>query len=216
MNTFKVILVTLLMLIIINISFLDWKVFIGEKTRINQESSNTYKNPSPLPAEITSNSIEENVCSLSCQNMIKEATSSIKTNTISNQNIPQTIYLPPKNNDIYIPLGVGSIKNTTWTDLSGIESQINSDDYKDAKEIYFEATLRIPTGNGKVFARLYNITDNHPVWFSDVSGEGQSGVLVRSGKISLDKGNKLYRVQMYTTLGYESILDNARIKIIFI
>lgn len=117
--------------------------------------------------------------------------------------------------EYYIPLGGNATTtNDQWEDMPGVETIIDTAAYPSIKTVYFEASVRIPTKNGRVYARLYNVTDKHPVWFSDVSTESDISNLVISSPITLDSGNKLYRVQMKTTLRYASILDFARIRII--
>ena len=78
----------------------------------------------------------------------------------------------------------------------------------------FEAFLRIPTGNGRAYAKLYNVTDKHDVWFSEVMVEGGNTQRVESKNIGLDAGRKIYRVTMKTAMGYEAVLESARLKII--
>ncbi len=79
--------------------------------------------------------------------------------------------------------------------------------------IYFEVSLRIPTGTGQAYARLKNVTDNVSLFESEVSTSGTTGALVSSGKLPLPYTTKLYRVQLKSTLGSQVVLDNARIKI---
>ena len=62
--------------------------------------------------------------------------------------------------------------------------------------------------------RLYNVTDKHPVWFSDVSLEGGTPALLISKPITLDSGNKTYQVQMKTSLKFQAFLDQSRLHII--
>lgn len=116
--------------------------------------------------------------------------------------------------ETYVPLGSGRTSMDQWEDLKGIESYINTESYPPMTNVYFEVALRIPTKNGRVSARLYNVTDNHPVWNSEVSTENETSTFIGSRSLQLDPGNKLYRVQLKTTLKYESLLDFARIKII--
>lgn len=116
--------------------------------------------------------------------------------------------------EIYIPLGSSSTKATNWTDATGVEAYVDTNNFSAIKSAIFEASLRIPTANGKVYARLYNVTDQHPVWFSDISTISNTGSLLNSNPITLDQGNRLYRVQLKTDLGFDSNLDFARIKLI--
>ncbi len=115
--------------------------------------------------------------------------------------------------EYFIPFGSGSTQNDQWEDISGVEAYIDTASYAQIQTVYFEVSMGIPTKNGVVYARLYNVTDKHPVWFSEVSTDSDTSKLVAT-QIKLDNGNKQYRVQMKTTLKYPSILDFARVKII--
>jgi hypothetical protein len=114
----------------------------------------------------------------------------------------------------YIPLGAGSTESDQWEDVNGAESYIDTANYGQITSAYFEASMHIPTKNGIMSARLYNVTDKHPVWFSDVSTDADKSTRITSAKIKLDTGNKLYRVQVMTSLKYPSLLDFARIKVV--
>lgn len=115
--------------------------------------------------------------------------------------------------EYFIPLGSGSTQNNQWEDIPGVEAYIDTNSYSQIQTVYFEVSMGIPTKNGVVSARLYNVTDKHPVWFSEVSTDSDTSKLVAT-QIKLDPGNKQYRVQMKTTLSYTSVLDFARVKII--
>ncbi len=117
--------------------------------------------------------------------------------------------------EIYIPFGSGSTKSLDWVELAGVESVIDSADYPNTKSMIFEASLKVPTANGRVYAKIFNVTDKHDVWGSEVSSEGPTSYRAESANITLSPGRKLYRVMMKSTMGYEAILDWARIKINF-
>lgn len=199
---------TLFVLIAGNLIYLDLNLILKK-----QEEKVTVPSIVVEEAElVTPGEKQEPVgCSASCLQAIYEATASIKLPTMEKQT--QTPVVTTK--EVFIPLGTGSTRSTSWTDIGGIEAYIDTAKYVKIKEANFEATLRIPTANGKAFARLYNVNDKHPVWGSEVWGEGQSGLMVKSGNISFNSGNKLYRVQMYSTMGYEAFLDSARIRIVY-
>lgn len=116
--------------------------------------------------------------------------------------------------ELYIPLGKGSVSNMNWVELGGVEAVIDMDRYPDVESVIFEASMRIPTANGKAYAKLYNVTEKHDAWFSEVWAEGSEGYRAESGKVILSPGRKLYRVKMKSTMGYEAILDLARLKIL--
>lgn len=116
--------------------------------------------------------------------------------------------------EYYIPLGSGSTNKTNWEDLIATETYIDPTGYPNYKEAYFISSLRNPTQNGLLEAQLYNVTDKHPVWGSNVILNGPQSQTISSGKITLDTGSKLYRVQIKSSLSYLVYLDNAKIRII--
>lgn len=151
-------------------------------------------------------------CPSSCISQIKEATASIKlvqpTPLPQPQAVSQSI-----SGEFFIPLGSGTNSTNDWADLAGVQAYVDSTKYGRIKSVVFEASLRIPTGNETAYARLFNVTDKHPVWFSEVSLDGGTPKLLISQPITLDLGNKLYQVQMKTSLKFPAVLDQARIHI---
>jgi hypothetical protein len=113
----------------------------------------------------------------------------------------------------YISLGGGSTQSQDWVEIPGAEVTIDTENYPSIQRVTFEAYLAIPTANGAVSAKLYNVTRQHDVWFSDVSGETEK-ITGKQANISLDPGKNLYRVKMKTTMGYQAVLSNARIIIL--
>ncbi len=161
-------------------------------------------------------------CGPACQRVLERKIENIADAVATIAALPQpststtkaTATKAPQPLENYVPLGTGSTTNNEWEDISGAEGYINTQSYPNISTVYFETSLRIPTKNGRVYARLYNVTDKHPVWNSEVSTDQDKSTFVGSSPITLDAGNKVYRVQMKTTLQYESILDFARVKII--
>lgn len=145
---------------------------------------------------------------------IYEATSSLK---LAN---PTTVPAPERQIDTtssvkeyYVSFGSGSSTSDEWTDVGGLQAYVDSGQYGKIKRVIFEASVLIPTGNQRAYVRLFNVTDKHPVWFSEVSHEGGSPSLLLSQPITLDEGNKLYAVQMKTSLKYRADLAQARLHI---
>ncbi len=211
-SRFEKIVIAILLIFLLNLIFLNMRVFWPEKES-TMISSLIEKEVVQEPAIVTSDSVvaESDLCPEACLEMINQATASgfsqapIETKTIIQQTGVK---------EIYIPLGSGSTESMEWVELVGIESVIDMANYPNVKEIIFEASLRIPTANGKMYAKLFNVTDKHDVWFSEVEAEGSSGYRAESAKITLSQGRKVYRVKIKSTMGYEAILDSARIKIL--
>ena len=110
--------------------------------------------------------------------------------------------------------GGGSNSTDDWTDVAGLQVEADSTKYGDIKSVVFEAKVNTTTGNQIAYVRLFNVTDKHPVWFSDVSIDGGSTKLLVSKPITLDSGNKLYQVQMKTSLKHQANLISSRLHII--
>ena len=125
-----------------------------------------------------------------------------------------TMPLTKVSREYYIPLGSGSTKSSDWEDLNGVEAVIDMNNYPNPKSIIFETSMYIPTGNGEVKAKLYNVTDQHDAWSSEVTSSGSTSQRNEANNISLAPGRKLYRVMMKSSMSYPAILDSARLKII--
>lgn len=200
----KAFLLVFFLLALINLLILDIKVFrkVGER-EINFATPQVEKTPG-VSTSPTPGLGEETLCPAACLEAISEK-------------YPTPIMTPLVQagaKEFYVPLGSGSTKSTDWVELTGVEGVVDLANYPNVKSVIFEASLRIPTANGKTYAKLYNVTDKHDVWFSEVWAEGSSGYRAESANISLSPGRKLYRVMMKSTMGYEAILDSARLKII--
>ncbi len=137
-------------------------------------------------------------------------------NVGSNNNLVTTIATQQTGGvkDLYIPLGSGNTQAKDWTNIPGAEAEIDFGKYQNIKEIHFEASVLIPNTNETVAVRLYNVTDNHPVWYSQVTSTSSNNNYLISGPISYDFGLKLYQVQMQTQLQAPANLVQSRIHII--
>lgn len=177
------------------------------------------QNQKPLVAAITTTpSVSIQKCPLSCLDVINEATASVKitpsaiktaTNTeTTNANVPQT-------KEFYFPLGSGSSTANDWTDVPGLQIYVDTSKYAKIKSAYFEASVNVPNTVEDVYVRLVNATDQRPVWFSDLFfPSGTTTTYLVSPAITLDSGNKLYKLQMKTQLKAPAFLNQARIHII--
>ena len=200
-------------LVLINLLFLDAFILKGQKTEVIEKT--------------VSVPIVSNVCPASClsaiSNATKEAALSVKpTFPPAGGPTPTPTSVPPTQapvssssvKEFFVPFGTGSNSSDDWQDVGGLKATIDSANYGSIKTVAFEASVRIPTGNETAYVRLYNVTDKHPVWFSDVSLEGGTPALLISKPITLDTGNKIYQVQMKTSLKYQAFLDQSRLHII--
>lgn len=204
----RTVLVILGICLAFDIIFLNFKAFSGQE---KQPIVHPVATPTLADQKEVVLNGEKDSCPASCLSAIKESTKQAEkkspqpTKEVSSKTAVK---------EIYIPFGSGSTKSTDWVELAGMESVLDSANYPNIKSMIFEASLRIPTANGRIYAKLYNVTDKHDVWGSEVSSEGPTSYRAESANITLSPGRKLYRVMMKSTMGYEAFLDWARIKII--
>ena len=139
------------------------------------------------------------------------------TTSISVQSTPSSpkVIKNPNTTNAYINIGFGTNQSSDWTDVFGATTTADIGEYKNIKEVRFEAFVNVPITNGTVSVRLYNKTDKHPVWNSEVTHEGTVDTYhFISPIISYDTGPKLYQVQMKSQLGIVANLVQSRIAIV--
>ena len=206
--SFQTIFRTLVFLVLINILFLDIFLFKNQKTEIIERT---------VPIPVVSDSCPGS-CISEINNATKNATLLNKSDLISSPSPKAKSILKTQTSSLvkefFVPFGTGSNSSDDWQDIPGLEATLNLANYENIKTVTFEATVRIPTGNEIAYVRLYNATDKHPVWFSDVSLEGGTPQLLISKPITLDSGNKTYQIQMKTSLKSPAFLDQSRLHII--
>ena len=213
-SPFKFFVIFFMFLVLVNLGYIDVLTFFGEKSEVAQKTVSLKSSITPAAQKAVQ---ENDICPQSCVAQIHEATASYKP--ISQPSATTTSKTAPvstsKVKEFFVPFGSGSSSAGDWQDVLALQSYIDSANYGDIKSIAFEASVHVPTGNQTASVRLFNATDKHPVWSSEVlfNGGGTPQFLV-SKPITLDQGNKLYQVQMKTQLQFQAILDQARIHII--
>lgn len=200
----KGMLVLVALVILLDLGFLNWMAFKEKKSPETKVETKVEPFFTPSPVSLST-------CPASCLSLINEATMSIKLPTPAPSIKTTPVGFSVK--EFFISFGSGSSRAADWEDIGGLVAYIDSSKYGKIKSVVFEAAIQIPNGNQGASVRLYNATDKHPVWFSDVYLEGGTPKLVTSQPITLDQGEKLYQVQMKTTLKDTAILNQARIKI---
>ena len=91
-----------------------------------------------------------------------------------------------------------------------MEAIIDTRDYTNITSVQFEAFMHLPHANGMMFAKLYNVSDEHDVWFSELTAD-TSEITRYVADITLDEGENTYRVHMKSSLRDLANLVNARI-----
>ncbi len=181
-----------------------------------------------LPGNINLPNIAQNSCPKSCLDQINLNLISPKASNASSVIQPTVIVTlapstvptasptpaPVKSvKEFFIPLGTGTGNSADWTVIDGIGAKIDPSDYGDIKQITFEVTARIPTGNQTIWIRLYNANTYQSVVGSDMTLSGGTTTLLISSPITLSSGNNLYQIQMKTQLQAITNINMARIRI---
>lgn len=205
-------------LLVLNLIYLDILLIqgIGSKQTIIQKFE-SITNQTPVPPSTPA----QNVCPQGCITQINQALASTKPVVLSPTATPAPVNnQPPLQNtagqvkEYYVPFGSGSGSSTDWQDVAGLSASVDSAAYGNIKSVKFEASLHIPTGNETASVRLFNSTDGHPVWNSELNFNGNTNsVLLVSPSVSLDSGSKTYKVQLKTQLQYSAVLDQSRLHI---
>lgn len=161
------------------------------------------------------------ICGLVCQETIAQkiseaiATISGKETVKETTIVKETTQQVSQSQIIYIPLGGGgSTTSQDWADVANAEVWLDVADYTNIDKIYFEGFIKVKHGNGKVYARLYDVTHSIAVQGSEIETTSENYTLVESGSLNLWRGKNLYRVQIKSLTGYEAFFDSGRIKII--
>lgn len=199
-------------LIILNLIYIYSVILRKPEPTIIEKVVNITKPPNSPESNITQ--VTDQLCPQTCIAQIYEATSSSKTQPTATPTVSPTPETVSTVKEFFIPFGSGSSLAGDWEDIKGIQATVDTANFLGLKSVTFEASVRIPTGNEIAYIRLYNVTDKHPVWDSEVSLEGGTPKLLVSKPITLDSGSKLYQVQMKTSLKFQAIFDQARLHIL--
>lgn len=222
MEKFKWFLVIFLCGIILNVFLLYYFLFSLRNEIMSlkkEEDTPSINNVNLEPTVSTAPVVSTNSGTLACSDCLtqiadlKQQLAKISTPVI--KETQKTVSTPVDTyvKEYYVYIGDGNSTAKDWTDVSWLKVDIDTAKYKKIKSVRFEGTLSNPSGVGTVSVRLFNKTDQHPVWFSDLSMEGPTDTFKQSDSITLDSGNKTYQVQMKSTLGAKVFAYSARVKI---
>lgn len=199
----------LFLLLFINSVILDVYFFLSTTKKPAKLSPQQVEIPKTIQNQVATQAVPD-FCPNACTNQIDALKSTV--NTLKQASSTQVI-TTGASKEYFVAFGGGSNSTDEWADVSGLTAGINSTAYGSIKEVRFEASVYIPTGNETAYVRLFNKTDQHPVWFSEVSLSGGTPQLLISDPITLDSGQKTYQVQMKTTLKFQAVLSQARVHI---
>lgn len=202
-------------LVALDISWLRAQRYQGETIPLAQPA------PSPISTPTTTTPSEADICGPVCQQTIDQKVSEAMTTLSGKETVKETTVVQKTTETvsqptvIYIPLGGGgSTTSRDWADVGNAEVYLDISDYPNLDRAYFEGFIRIKHGNGRAFARLYDVTHSIGVQGGEIYTNNESFTLVESGSLSFWQGKNLYRVQVKSLNGYEAFYDSGRIKLI--
>lgn len=213
-----IILVLVAVLVAANLIILDINWFKQQKesrvakTEFNSETINT-------PISSTTSAVPDS-CGNICQQTIEEKISQAMATVSGKETIKETkaVEKPSKETSqakvVYIPLGgSGSTTSTSWADVGNAEVYFDLSDYPNLSEARFEGFIKVKNGNGKAFARLYDVTHSIGVQGSNIETTSENFTMVSSDPLAIWQGKNLYRIQVKSLNGYDAYLDSGRIKL---
>lgn len=192
-------------LLFVNILAIDYWIYTTDFQ--NPKKLETSKQPT-VQKTVTTN---VQSCPQSCISYIQEATASSVVSETTTGGVSKTSQI----REFFIPIGSGTNSSSDWEDVAGLQVVVDTAQYGKIKNAYFEVSVNVPNGNEIVYVRLYNVTDKHPVWFSELTFvNANTAQQLTSDNITLDSGNKAYKVQMKTQLKIPASLNSSRIRIL--
>lgn len=213
----KVLTIGIIFLIVANLLVLDF-VWINQRKEeaITEQEIETLPTtfPSPTPTLSTSKITPPEGCAEDCLNYldqkIEEALEGVSAETTIIQAQPT-----PSSKVVYITIGgSNSTNSTSWADIPGTDFYFDLADYPTAKGVRWEISLSSFLAGNLVYARLYDVTNNRAVDFSELSSDSGTSELKRSVDLAIWRGNNLYRVQGKSSTGNPAYLDSPRLRVI--
>lgn len=194
----KTVVIILAVFAIANLLILDILIFRTDKNDV----------PKHELASVSESEQTQDSCGEDCQDYIDEQISQLETNVIS-QDIQNNSV-----EEVYIPLGTATTQLANYQSVPGLEAQIDSTKYPNIATATFEATVTNPNASQQVWLQLFDATNNHPVWYSQVTYQGGGSSTLISSPITLSQGNVTYQVQAQTQLQAPAQITNARVHLI--
>lgn len=172
-------------------------------------SSNNLQTPIPSPSPADTNN------GVSTINKVIDSTPGPSPTVIPTVSpTPAQTVVQTANKEIFVPLGTGQTRSNTFTNLYGLEVNLDTTKYLNIDHVTFEAAIWAEGGNGRAWAQIINVTDNNPFIESQISNPTSTPTLKTSNYIPIPSGTKLYRVQAKSEFSdYYAHVENAHLKI---
>ena len=204
--------IAIFVIALVDLIYLNWWVLKSQKLEAGSENLTLEQTANDLKQ--TSGSPEPIADSSPSPSASPEVETEVKTETKTVVEKQTQTVIQTAQKEIFIPMGSGSTTSNSFVDLNGTDVAIDTSKYSTIDQVVFEASLRVEGGNGKATAKITNVTDNNPLFESEISTTSGTATVKTSGKIPIPQGVKTYRVQAKTDLvNFPARVENARIKI---
>ena len=194
----KSFLVPLLVLILLNLLYLDYRFFF-------QPPAPTIPLPlvSPLP------SISPTSTPFTVKTSPTPTTLSPLPTTV-----PQTRPLSSITQIIYIPLGSGADTTSTfWTAISGSEFTLNLADYPTGAQVHWQANLKSRDPGSRCYSRIYDTTHSRAVDYSEQSTTSTAFDTLTSQPLAIWAGENHYRLEIKSLTSTPCTLSSPKLTI---
>lgn len=163
-------------------------------------------------------------CGVECQKYVDLKVAEVQSSKVAKSSptpvpTPKVVYQAvPKTKTrtvsyVTVP-GSGSTTATDWTIISGSDFYFNPADYPGLVAVYFEANMKLMTGSGMAYVRLYDSTHGIGVQGSNASTQAGTDTVVESGNISFWQGKNLIKVQIKSLTTESTVYNSGRLRII--
>lgn len=207
----KFIFILNLILLDVSVSYLVYVGFFQTRNETSPEFK-IFEKPS-LPADTDS---EE--CGEGCREYIDQKITQLleeKAATPTPTKTTQVTNASKVRRVAYVPIpGSGSTLKTEWTTLAGTDFYLSKSDYPGLLGVYFEANMKLISGNGAAFVRLYDNSHGIAVVGSELQTSSQTSTFVSGGPISLWEGYNNYQIQAKSLTADTTVFESGRIKIV--
>lgn len=220
LNKFFVILIILVIAVVANLAFVDYKLL--KKSSTPQK----VKTESPQQDIQTRESTSSASCLSDCQAIIDAKLTQVRNDLLKTFQSPTpqpktttqtTTTSQPQPKEIYISLGGGgSTSSTDWTDVSGSNIDLDFSRYPGAKGFYFQANLKSDAPDRTSFARLYDVNNKVGIQGSEINYTGLTSKLIESGPLTFHFTGKLTLIiQIHSLNGNLATVESPRIRVAY-
>lgn len=122
----------------------------------------------------------------------------------------------PSKQTTIIPISTTfNTQSLDWVDVTGSDFYLDLvGDYGEDAKAFWEAFVYEAHGNGRVFARLYDVTHSIGVVGSDLETNSATSKLETSaGALAIWRGKNLYRAQIKSEKGFPVYFNSGRLRI---